>query len=270
MASITSSAVGYLRRLWEHRDLALYLALGRIRASNAATALGLAWWILNPMLLAGVYFLVFGVIFPGARGGPEYLAYLLSGIFPFYFTTRCLIGGAASVTSNSRLVSNLRFPRIILPISILIEASIGFAASMLVYFAVAGPLAGYWPGVHTILLIPAFLLHAAFNLGIGALLARVAVFYRDTGNLLPYITRIWLYVSPVIWTPDRIENAPDWLSPALAANPMAAILELYRAALMGSELRQVSVVVATATAVGVGAAGVAIFIKGESRMTRYL
>lgn len=270
MTTPFKAAVGYLNRLREHRDLAVHLALGKIRAANSTSLLGLVWWVLNPLLLAAVYFLVFGVIFGSGRGDPEYLAYLLSGMFAFYYTTRCITGGATSITSNARLVSNLRFPRIILPASVVLEAAIGFAASILVFFVLAWTVAGVGPGIHTFWLVPAFLIQSAFNLGLGALVARFAVYYGDMGNLLPYLLRIWLYLSPVIWTLDYIEGASPEIQQVIAWNPMFSILALYRTALVDYDLSSELLWRAVAVSLVTLAVGAGVFIKGESRLTRYL
>lgn len=104
--------------------------------------------MLNPLLLSGVYFLVFGVIFSGGkRGDPEYLGYLMAGMFAFRFTSGVVSGGTATIIGNSQLMANLRFPRLLLPISSVIESGIGFLVSILAFFAIVLPLSRSWPGV---------------------------------------------------------------------------------------------------------------------------
>ena len=109
----------YVRDLWSRREFAWFLASGNLKARNASTALGLAWWVLNPLIMAGVYFLVFGFIFNARQGESQYLAYLLSGMFAFNFVTMSMTGGANSILANSKLLANIRFPRLILPLSAL-------------------------------------------------------------------------------------------------------------------------------------------------------
>ncbi len=92
----------YLKDLWRRREFAKYLAAANLRARNANTALGLAWWVLNPLLLSLVYFLVFGVLFNRIDAQPRYLAHLLSGMFVFNFTTLSMTGGATRSSGTCR------------------------------------------------------------------------------------------------------------------------------------------------------------------------
>ena len=124
-SSHRARALLYIADLWRRREFAWFLAVGNLKARNASTALGLLWWVLNPLLLGMVYFFVFGFLF-----GERDIGYLLAGMFPFHFTAQSMTGGANSVLSNSRLLINLRFPRLVLPIAYLIESMIGFITSL--------------------------------------------------------------------------------------------------------------------------------------------
>ncbi len=271
MTSTTRAISRYIERIWTYRDLLFYLARGKIKATNAATTLGILWWVLNPLLLAGIYFLVFGVIFAGGRrGDPTYLAWLLSGMFPFHFTSRSVRGGADAITSNAKLITNIRFPRIILPASVLIEAVVGFLASIIVYYMLIVPLTGRWPGVHTLWLIPAVLLHLMMNLGLAALMGRLAVAFRDLGNLVPYVLRLWLYMSPIIWTIEFMDNLDPLFVTVAQLNPIFPILSLYRTGLGGYPFDPQMLLNASIWSIVILLAGSAYFIKGESRLTRYL
>ena len=244
--------------------------MGNLKAANSKTVLGALWWVLNPMLLAGIYFLVFGVIFGGRRGDPTYLVYLMSGMFPFHFTSRAMSGGAQSITGNGKLLVNLRFPRLILPISGLIESTVGFMASLGVYFLIISPLARNWPGLHTFSLLWIVPLHLFMTLGISGLSARFTVPFRDLSNLLPYLTRLWLYLSPIIWTVDQIDNTPPIIQNIMKLNPMFSVLAVYRHAMRGDALTQADALVAVAWCVGLGALGIYSFVRNESKMVRYL
>ena len=161
-----STAVGsrsYLRELWNRREFAWYLARGNLKARNASTTLGLLWWVLNPLLLGLVYFLVFGVIW-GGRRGEDFLEYLLSGMFAFHFTQLSILGGANSILKNSKLLVNLNMPRLILPIANLTEATAGFLVSIGVFFMLVMPVAGVYPGANMAFFVVPFVLHVLFNL----------------------------------------------------------------------------------------------------------
>jgi teichoic acid transport system permease protein len=264
----------YLKDLWSRREFAWYLAMGNLKARNASTTLGLFWWVLNPLLLGAVYFTVFGLIFD--RGDLDesdlgFLPYLLSGMFPFYYTQSSMTGGVNSIVSNTKLLANLHFPRLILPISALIESFVGFMASILVLYAVVGPTEGVWPSSTIVWLIPTVIIHTIFNFGLATLVARIAVPFRDLNNLVPYFTRLWLYLSPILYTPALLENAPDSVRQMANLNPLAPILALYRYSLVGMETDlAASLLSASAWALAIGFVGALSFVRQEGRMARYL
>jgi len=263
----------YLTDLWNRREFAWFLAMGNLKARNASTALGLFWWVLNPLLLGLVYFLVFGVIFGGGSRPPGYIAYLLSGMFVFHFTSQSMTGGANSILQNARLLANLKFPRLVLLSSAMIEAGVGFLASLIVFYAISWPIAGIHPSRYTALLLVALPVQVIFNLGLSAIVARMAVPFRDINNFLPYLIRLWLYLSPIIWPLTFLENAEPAIRTLVQINPMYHIIELYRAALIGHPdyvFAMSDLTISLAWALGAALIGVGTFVKYETRMVRYL
>jgi teichoic acid transport system permease protein len=261
----------YVRGVWDRRDFAWFLATSNLKARNASTTLGIAWWVVNPLLLTGVYFLVFGVVFAGsARGEPEYLAYLMSGMFAFQFTAGVMTGGAGAILGNAGLMKNLNFPRLLLPISSILESGIGFLVSLIVFFAISTPLTGYVPDWSLLLIVPILLAQIVMNLGLGSLTARLAVPFRDVTNLIPFLVRLWLYLSPIIWTLERLDDAPAWVSDAIKLNPMFYFLSVYRSALLGWEFVPAHLAIAAGIAVATALLGVSLFVRFEGRLVQYL
>jgi teichoic acid transport system permease protein len=256
----------YLRRLWVRRDFALYLAFGQVRARNASTALGTVWWVLNPLLLAGIYFLLFGVIFRAQQTVDNYLAYLLSGLFAFYYTRAAVLGATNTLLSNAKLMANLRFPRLVLPLAGLLEGLVGFFAAVAVFLVIAAPSLGV-PPPQVLLLPVVVLLQTLFNVGVGAAVARLAVPFRDVRNFMPYALRLWLYASPVVYV---IDQAPEALRVVLLLNPMTPYLDLYRFALLGREADALAWGSAVAWAVVAAVVGIGMFVKGEKTFARHL
>lgn len=256
----------YFRSLWSRREFAWYLAMGNLKARNASTALGLLWWVINPLLLGLVYYLVFGILFASDRD----LSYLLSGMFVFHFTSQAMTGGANSILQNSKLLANIKFPRLILPIANLIEAGVGFLASLVVLYAVAIPGGSANLNIHFLLILFIIPAHLIFNLGLSALTARLAVPFRDINNILPYINRLWLYLSPIIWPIEFMENLSEPIQKVMLLNPMWSIVGVYRAALLGDPLEPGLILTSALVAIIVGLVGVGTFIKYESRIVRHL
>ena len=260
----------YGRELWQRREFAAYMAWGNLKARNASTALGLVWWILNPLLLGAIYGLIFGLVLKVSRGTEAYVSYLISGIFVFYYTRAAMVGGVNSIVSNTRLLANLRFPRLVLPISALIEAGVGFLASLSIFFLISGPVNGVWPGATIVWLVPALGIHTMFNLGLSAMVARIAVPFRDVNNLVPYVVRLWLYLSPIIYPVSFLADTSPSLRTVLEANPFFPLLAVYRHALLGSPMSGGDVISSLAWAVTTMLVGVAVFVRHEGTMTKYL
>ena len=269
----TNAAKTYISLLWGRREFAWYLAMGNLKARNASTSLGLLWWVLNPLLLGLVYVFVFGVILQRGGGNPDavpYTAWLLSGIFPFYFTQTAMTGGVNSIVSNSKLLANLNFPRLVMPISSLIEAFTGFLVSIGAFVLIAGVSSGIWPSRSVWMLGPIIVLHTMFNLGLSAVVARLAVPFRDFNNLVPYLMRVWLYISPIILRPEFIANLDGTRAVVFGVNPLFPILMLYRGALIGTPVEVRYWYEAGAWSLGLLAVGLLTFVRYEGKMTRYL
>jgi teichoic acid transport system permease protein len=262
-------AVEYVQELWRRREFAVFLGLGNLKARNAGTALGILWWVLNPLLLGGVYFLIFGLIFPGRRP-PDFLIYLMSGMFVFHFTSHSLTGGANSVLQNAKLLANLRFPRLVLPISTLIEATVGFLVSLGVLVVLSLIARGPGLGINSLLLPVILVIHVIFNLGLGAATARLAVPFRDINNFVPYLVRIWLYLSPIIWPLSMLDTASAAVRTLIRFNPMYSIIGVYRTALLDYPFHPHQFLLATAWSLAVGIFGIAVFVRYEGNMVRYL
>jgi teichoic acid transport system permease protein len=194
----------YVRELWRRRSFATELAHTKMDAANTETVLGQLWLILNPLLLAFVYYLLVTVINPG-KGGIDYLAHITAGLFAFYFVSTSLTTGANAVLSSGRLIMNTPFPKMLLTGSSTYTALRRFLPTLVVYFAIH-LMADRPVGPVLLLLVPIFALLTLFALGLANVLATLQVYFRDTASFLPYIVRIWLYVSPVLLTAEDIRH----------------------------------------------------------------
>jgi teichoic acid transport system permease protein len=268
----------YAKDLWRRREFVWFLAMGNFKARNASTTLGLFWWVLNPVLLSLVYWFVFGYIFPGSRD----IIYLMSGMFVFHFTAQSLTGGANAILQNSKLLTNLKFPRLVLPMANLIEAVVGFSVSVGILLLLQLVLRGVIPGVRLSLLLIVIPLHVLFNLGLASIAARLAVPFRDINNFIPYITRVWLYLSPIIWPLSFLDSErAASVAPFAELNPMFSLISVYRAALTflvddegrvigpspfdSSQLVQFAV-----WAIAIGLIGIGLFVRYEGKIARHL
>ena len=209
----------YLRDLWERRQFAYELARTNLRSQHFNTALGQLWLVLNPLLLALVYFLLVEIIVAGARG-PEFLAHLMLGLFAFRFMSGSLKQGARSIVGGGRLILNTAFPRILLPLASVLTGFMRFLPTLLVYAVMHG-IAELPVGPHLLWVLPIFVELVLFTAGATMLVAAVQVYFRDLTSFLPYLTRIWLYASPVLYYASEVPERYQFI---LTINPLYPVL----------------------------------------------
>jgi teichoic acid transport system permease protein len=209
----------YLREAWRRREFAFELSRTEIRSKHVDTFFGQLWLILNPLLLAGVYFLLVDILRKHTRG-TAFLAHLVAGIFAYYFVSGSVREGAKSVIGGGRLVLNTAFPRVLLPIASVITAVKRFIPTLVIYI----PLhlaAGLPIGLHMLWVVPIVLLLTGVATGLAMLVAAGQVYFRDLSSFLPYILRIWLYISPVLWYAKEVPHGLHFL---IYINPIGALL----------------------------------------------
>jgi ABC-type polysaccharide/polyol phosphate export permease len=209
----------YLKQLWVRREFAVELARASLRAQHYNTTFGQLWLILNPLLLALVYVTLVTIIRGGSRG-PEFFAHLMLGLFAFRLVSTSVGEGARSVISGKRLIQNVAFPRTLLPLASVMTALMRFLPTLLIY-AVVHVVAGLPVGPELLWALPLLGLLLVFATGAAMITAAAQVYFRDLTNFLPYLTRIWLYASPVLFYADEI---PERLKPILQANPLYPLL----------------------------------------------
>lgn len=223
----------YLRDLWERRSFVWTLASAQAYAQNEGNRLGQLWSVLNPLLLIGSYFVIFGLVL-GTRGNVEnFIGFLAIGVVLFSFTSSVITSGAKAVTGNINLVRALHFPRAILPLSVMLRELIGNLPGFALLFGVM-LVTGESPSLTWLLFPVAVLMQGVFLLGLALIGARVVNASRDLGNLIPVIVRMLRYISgvffPVSHYGDQL-GAP-W-GAILVNQPFALSLDLGRQALIG-------------------------------------
>jgi ABC-type polysaccharide/polyol phosphate export permease len=212
----------YFKALWQRREFAAEMSRTNIRAANTNTFFGQVWLVLNPLLLAAVYYLLVDIIAGGSSkvDASERFAHMCGGLFAFYYFSGAMTAGAASVVGGGKLLMNQSFPRMLLPLSAVRTAFFRFLPTLGVYIVIhlvmRQPLS--WP----MLLAPAFLIMlTVFAAGMGMIFAALQVYFRDTTSFLPYFVRIWLYLSPVLWF---AEQAPEKFKGFIQYNPLYSLI----------------------------------------------
>ncbi len=253
----------YVTELLRRREFATELSRSNLRSANTLTFFGQLWMVLNPLLLAAVYFLLVQIL-SGGRHGWSFFAQLTGGLFTFYFVSGAMQTGAASVVGGGKLLLNTAFPRLLMPFSAVRTAFFRYLPTLPVYL-VFHLIAGLPFNLGTFAALPFLFMLIVFGLGISALFATLQVYFRDTASFLPYINRIWLYASPVLWS---IEQVPPKFQSVIGVlevvNPLHSLLGGYMEALSHGTVPHLSTwLIAAAWSFGAFAVGSLFFVSRE-------
>jgi teichoic acid transport system permease protein len=221
----------YLKQAWDRRDFAIAMARFRIQASQERNRLGMLWLVLQPSLNALIYGLIFGVLQGANNRPPDYAAYVVIGVFLFEFFSKSLSNGAKSITGNRALVQSLAFPRLTLPIAVVLENFMALVP-MLGVMGLALVVLGHVPAWDWLLMAPLLALYTLFNTGVAMIAARLTVHVRDLTQILPFVNRILFYTSGVLFAVDRIFREHPWAVELYDFHPLYQVLQIARGLLM--------------------------------------
>jgi homopolymeric O-antigen transport system permease protein len=213
---------------------ALALTYLRARADLASEArrtyAGFLWWLIEPLLATGVYYLVMG----GLVGhlGKEFVPFLLAGVLPWRWTSTCIMTGSQVVLGSRGLILQARFPFVALPLSAVLEGLVKFAFAFALLCVL--PLAGRLnPGVALVGVPALVLVQLVFNAGLTAVTAFLVPFVPDMRNVLGSCLRLWFFVSGIFY---GAQHVPAAFRTYLRLNPMFTLVEGYRAVLLDGVL----------------------------------
>lgn len=217
-----------LAGVWEHRELLFFLTWRDIKLRYNQMTLGVLWALIQPTAPMLIFTLVFGRLVDVPADGP-YPLFAFAGLLPWGFFANAVTNSAASVVASANLVTKVYFPRMIIPASATLAALMDFLIGLAV-LALLMAWYGMPPRVSLLLLPVLIALTTMLALGVGMLFAGLTVRYRDVRHALPFLIQFWMFATPVIF-PSRI--VPEGWRWALALNPMAPIVDGFRAALLG-------------------------------------
>ena len=225
----------YLKDLWHFRHLTWSLARGEFVSQHRDNYLGLLWAVINPILLGVAYYLIFGILLHLRQDVGNFVAFLTIGLFTFMFLSVALTSGSKALLGKVSMMRSLAFPRIILPVVVVLSGFVANLPAFLVLVLVA--LLTGEPVTFAWLLFPvALLVVAVMGLGMALVVSRVVHGARDLANLVPLVVRLLRYVSGVFFSIEArvaaIDGAPVWVGPVLQYQPVAVALDIVRQTLM--------------------------------------
>lgn len=226
-----------IQALYRHRELLFVWTLREIRVRYKQSLFGAAWAVLQPLSLMVVFSVIFTYFVKIPTSNVPYPVFSYSALLPWTFFVASIGLAASSLTQNMNLVTKIYFPREILPVGVVAAAFTDFLVGAAVF---VGMLCVYRVPVGlTILLVPVLLIiQVMLTLGLALFTSAINVFYRDIRFIVPLGLQLWMYATPIIYPASVV---PERFRTIYMLNPMAGLVESYRAVALRGELPQPSV-----------------------------
>jgi lipopolysaccharide transport system permease protein len=255
-----------LGELWQYRDLILLFVWRDFVAYYKQTILGPLWYLIQPILTTVVFTVIFGNIAQLSTDGlPPFLFYLAGNTVWGYFAA-CVQNTANTFTGNASIFGKVYFPRLTIPISVVLSNMISFAIRFVVFLVFWGYYLIIGADIHPnwwILSLPLLvILMAGIGLGVGIIVSSLTTKYRDLQQLVGFGVQLVMYATPVIYPISSIQRNWQWL---LLINPMTPVIELFRYSFLGvSSLDPAYILYSLAFTVVILVVGVLVFNHVES------
>jgi lipopolysaccharide transport system permease protein len=233
---------GLLRIDWHgmlhYRDLLFLLVRRDFVAQYKQTILGPLWFIIQPLLTTLVFTVIFGKVARIPTDGIPPMLFYLCGMCVWSYFAGCFGAISNTFITNANLFGKVYFPRIILPLSVVVSRLIAFSIQLLtflaflvyfIFFTKAGAVVHVTGWVWTVPLL--LLVSAALGLGVGLWISALTTKYRDLVHLATFLTQLWMYATPVVYPISQVPENWQWLA---ALNPMTGIVEAFRKAFLGA------------------------------------
>jgi len=225
-----------IREIWSRRRLVRYLVRADVRRRGVNTILGNIWWILDPLLLMGIYVVLVAII--STRSIPDFPLFLFAAILPWKWFTASVSDATTAIVSQQRLIKQIAFPKLVLPLAATTAGAVGFGfgliplgAIMLLHLDRLSPL---------ILLVPAIAaVQFVLTLAVAILVAAGNVFVRDLGNVVRHLLRLWWYLSPGLYSLTRLDDIQLFqdfpvIGTIIRLNPFSILFDSYRRIIYGT------------------------------------
>lgn len=229
------SSRAYIGNIWKRRDFVLSLPIEELQSQHLDSFLGNVWHLFDPVISAGIYYLIFGVFLGVGAEVDNFVLWLVIGVFAYDLTASTILGGAKSIVGRQGLMRSFRFPRAIVPISNALNHLLSFAFQFLV-IVICTFASGIGPSRRWLLLPIAIFLHSAFNLGGSFIAARLNDSFRDIQEIVPFVLRLMRYTTGVMFPIEQFFGKNVLIDFIVRANPLVQLIEFYRWAIIGTNL----------------------------------
>ena len=246
-----------LGKIWHYRELFYFLVWRDVILRFKQTVVGGAWVIIQPVITMVLFTLIFGKMAKIPSDGVPYPIFAFCALLPWSFFSAALMRSSGSVVANSNLVTKIFFPRLLIPLA----ASMGPLVDLIFSFLVLLAMMAWFkivPG-WGLLTLPLFLGLAVLTaLAVGLWSSALNVRFRDVGNIIPFLIQVWMYASPVAYP---VSIVPQKWRLIYCLNPMVAVIEGFRWALLGKGTLDFSMLTVSLVVVSVLFFGGIVYFK---------
>jgi lipopolysaccharide transport system permease protein len=221
-------AVGMVRAIWNYRGFILGSVKREFQSRYRNSLLGAAWTVLNPLAMIVVYTVIFSQVMrsrlPGVDNRFSYSIYLCAGVLTWGLFAE-ITGRAQNVfLEHANLIKKINFPRICLPVIVVLNAGVNFAIIFGLFLAFL-IISGNCPGIVLAAIVPVLAIQILFSIGLGIIVGVLNVFFRDVGQFFSVLLQFWFWFTPVVYTasilPERFQGWFRW-------NPMTSMIGAYQ------------------------------------------
>lgn len=247
--------------LWVYRELIVFMTWRDVIVRYKQTFLGVAWAILRPFLSMVVFTIFFGNLAQVPSDGIPYPIFSYTALLPWELFSRALSDASRSLVQNSNMVTKIYFPRMILPLASIFAGVVDFLIAFVVLIGMM--LYYHITPTSNIIYLPLFILLALVtSLGTGLWLSAANVIYRDVNYVLPFLTQMWMFITPIVYSASMV---PEKWQVIYSLNPMAGVVNGFRWALLGTEPPAPTMWISVGVAVILLISGLFYFKKTEQQ-----
>jgi lipopolysaccharide transport system permease protein len=219
-----------LRELVKHHELLYFLVKRELQVRYKQSFLGVAWAVLQPIVLAFIFALFFGRLANVPSEGVPYPAFALAGLVPWMFAAQATAQSATSLVGDANLLSKVYFPRLVIPLAKVLSLAVDLLVALCVLFPFVVAY-GVTLEPQALAVIPFVLLAVVTVTGIGIGLSALNVKYRDITVGIPLLVQVWLFATPVVYPGSLVTGAWRYI---YALNPMVSVIDGMRWAVLGT------------------------------------
>lgn len=227
-----------VKSLWAYRGFILGSVKREFQAKYRNSLLGAAWTIINPLAMIIVYTIIFSQVMKaklhGVEGDFAYSIYLCAGVLTWGLFAEIVGRGQTVFLDNANLLKKLSFPRLCLPVVVVVNAGLNFAI-MFGLFTLFLVISDNFPGLSFLAIFPLLILLILFAIGLGVILGVLNVFFRDVGQFFGIFITFWFWLTPIVYP---VSILSEELQKAMSWNPMAALVMAFQDVLVGGKWPQ--------------------------------